>query len=80
MELVTGLAQLFGGGPQAAFIAVLCVTCVTLYVQNQRGHARQMALAMRVVLIAERLTPLVEKAQRKTGTHKTVEAPNESEG
>ncbi len=61
------LTKLFADSPLPAACALLVLAVVGLYLALLRAHRREMALAMRVVVLAERLVPLVEKAKRRTG-------------
>ncbi len=76
---VAVLAKSLAENPLPTVCAVLCSVVLGLYLALLLAHRREMALAMRVVVLAERLVPLVAKAQRKTGAHPVVEVAHAEE-
>jgi hypothetical protein len=81
MELLRGISGLFAADARNAFIALLAVTCLTLFGLLMRAHRQQMALLERVATLTERLAPVLlklaaTKPRRRTGTtgaHPVVE-------
>lgn len=55
------LSQLFGGGPQATFVAILLLAVITLFKLLLSAHGREVALSIRVVVLTEKLAPVVLK-------------------
>ncbi len=62
---VAALTKLLSDSPLAAVTSLLVLAVVGQSVELRRAHRRELALLERVVLLAERLAPLVAKATRK---------------
>lgn len=59
MDKVREITELFGGGPLAAFIALLCVAVVVLFVALQRSEREHLKSNHRMTEVAEKLGVII---------------------